>query len=186
MLLPEARRFQRVTSQIAILLLLAQVQAALHDERAVKTLLEALALGEPEGYWQIYVDEGWHLSALLAECQAGQQGLDRYLPSPAFIQRLTAALPLPVGQLLADHHPVERHAGPTAAQLEDGLPISLSAREMEVLKLIAEGKSNQEISAQLYLALNTVKRHAYNIFAKLEVRKRTQAVSRARQLGLLP
>jgi DNA-binding CsgD family transcriptional regulator len=66
------------------------------------------------------------------------------------------------------------------------LPISLSAREMEVLALIAEGKSNQEISTELYLALNTVKRHAYNIFTKLEVKKRTQAVSRARQLGLIP
>ncbi len=72
------------------------------------------------------------------------------------------------------------------AKLEDGSPISLSAREMEVLALIAEGKSNQEISAELYLALNTVKRHAYNIFAKLEVKKRIQAVSKARQLGLIP
>ena len=53
-------------------------------------------------------------------------------------------------------------------------------------KLIAEGKSNQEISAELYLALNTVKRHAYNIYTKLEVKKRTHAVSRARQLGLIP
>ena len=59
-------------------------------------------------------------------------------------------------------------------------------REMQVLALIAEGKSNQEISAELYLALNTVKRHAYNIFAKLEVKKRTQAVAKARQLGLIP
>jgi LuxR family maltose regulon positive regulatory protein len=56
---------------------------------------------------------------------------------------------------------------------------------MEVLALIAEGKSNQEISAELYLALNTVKRHVYNIFAELEVKKRTQAVSKARQLGLI-
>jgi LuxR family maltose regulon positive regulatory protein len=57
---------------------------------------------------------------------------------------------------------------------------------MEVLALIAQGKSNQEISAELYLALNTVKRHAYNIYTKLEVKKRTHAVSRARQLGLIP
>ena len=70
---------------------------------------------------------------------------------------------------------------------EPGSPFHpLSEREMEVLALIAEGKSNQEISAELYLALNTVKRHVYNIFAKLEVKKRTQAVSKARQLGLIP
>jgi LuxR family maltose regulon positive regulatory protein len=56
---------------------------------------------------------------------------------------------------------------------------------MDVLGLIAEGKSNQEISAELYLALNTVKRHTHNIYGKLEVKKRTQAVSKARQLGLI-
>ncbi len=186
MLLLEAKRLQRGTSQIEILLLLAQVQAALQDKQAANTLLQALALGEPEGYWQIYIDEGWHLSTLLAECLTLQQGSDRYLPSPAFIQRLSAALPQPVDRLLSFRQPVEQHSGPITTRLEDGLPITLSAREMEVLKLIAEGKSNQEISAELYLALNTVKRHAYNIFAKLEVRKRTQAVSKARQLDLIP
>ena len=77
-------------------------------------------------------------------------------------------------------------SGSLTSKTEDGLPITLSSREVEVLKLIAEGKSNQEISAELYLALNTVKRHAYNIYAKLGVQKRTQAVSMARKLGLLP
>jgi ATP/maltotriose-dependent transcriptional regulator MalT len=71
-------------------------------------------------------------------------------------------------------------------QTDSGFPINLSPRELEVLSLIAEGKSNQEISAQLYLALNTVKRHAYNIYTKLDVKKRTHAVSKARQLGLIP
>ncbi len=66
-----------------------------------------------------------------------------------------------------------------------GSAILLSAREIEVLSLIAAGQSNQEIAEQLCLALNTVKRHAYNIYAKLDVRKRTQAVSKARQLGLI-
>ncbi|HEX2980040.1 MAG TPA: helix-turn-helix transcriptional regulator, partial [Anaerolineaceae bacterium] len=56
-------------------------------------------------------------------------------------------------------HKPEKEA--IVVKAEDGLPISLSAREMEVLRLIAEGKSNQEIAAQLFLALNTVKRHAY-------------------------
>jgi ATP/maltotriose-dependent transcriptional regulator MalT len=55
-----------------------------------------------------------------------------------------------------------------------------------VLSLIAQGKSNQEIAEELFLALNTVKRHAYNIYAKLDVKKRTQAVSKARQLGIIP
>jgi ATP/maltotriose-dependent transcriptional regulator MalT len=55
-----------------------------------------------------------------------------------------------------------------------------------VLGLIAAGRSNQEISAELFLALNTVKRHVYNVFTKLDVKNRTQAVTRARQLGLIP
>jgi ATP/maltotriose-dependent transcriptional regulator MalT len=104
----------------------------------------------------------------------------------AFIDSLLEALQRTEAGREFEYRPFEQRAGPTTARLEDGFPISLSAREMEVLALIAEGKSNQEISAELYLALNTVKRHAYNIFAKLEVKKRTQAVSKARQLGLIP
>jgi LuxR family maltose regulon positive regulatory protein len=178
-LLTEAERLQRVTSQIQILILQAMAQSALRDEQAIKTLLRALALGEPEGYRRFYLDEGWRLAGLLRQCRSVQAESSSHLPSLAFIDSLLEAIQ-------SDQSPVEGRAGPTTAHLEDGLPISLSAREMEVLVLIAEGKSNQEISAELYLALNTVKRHAYNIFAKLEVKKRTQAVSKARQLGLIP
>jgi len=185
MLQSEARRFERVTSQIEILILLAKVQAALNDDQAKNSMLEALALGEPAGYWQIYADEGWKLSALLVECLSAQQASGSYLPTPAFVERLLSALPKPEGELLVDRPSFDRLTGSISATMEDGFPITLSAREMEVLRLVAEGKSNQEISAELYLALNTVKRHVYNIFAKLEVKKRTQAVSRARQLGLI-
>jgi LuxR family transcriptional regulator, maltose regulon positive regulatory protein len=162
------------------------VQSALGDEGATKTLLRALALGEPEGYRRFYLDEGWRLADLLRQCRSMQQESGSHLPSLAFIDSLLEAIQRAEPGREFDEQPVEQRAGPTIAHLEDGLPISLSAREMEVLALIAEGKSNQEISAELYLALNTVKRHAYNIYAKLEVKKRTQAVSRARQLGLIP
>ena len=170
-LLIQAERLQRGFSQMQILIQQAMVQSALVDERATETLLRALALGEPEGYRQIFVDEGWRLAELMRQCRSVQQETGSHLPSLAFIDRLLKDI---------------QRTGPTIAKLEDGFHISLSAREMEVLALIAEGKSNQEISAELYLALNTVKRHAYNIFAKLEVKKRTQAVSKARQLGLIP
>jgi LuxR family maltose regulon positive regulatory protein len=186
MLLLEAERFQRVTSQIEIFVLLAMVQSALGDEGAAKTLLRALALGEPEGYRRVYLDEGWQLADLLRQCQSVQQASGSHLPSVTFIDNLLEALQRTGIGRVTEEQAVEGKAGPTTAHLEDGLPISLSAREMEVLALIAEGKSNQEISDELYLALNTVKRHAYNIFAKLEVKKRTQAVSKARQLGLIP
>ena len=61
----------------------------------------------------------------------------------------------------------------------------LSAREREVLQLIAKGLSNQEIATQLYLSLHTVKIHARNIYAKLGAANRTQAVARGRALGIL-
>ena len=61
----------------------------------------------------------------------------------------------------------------------------LSQRELEVLRLIAQGLSNREISERLFLALITVKGHNRNIFRKLQVRRRTEAVARARELGLL-
>jgi LuxR family maltose regulon positive regulatory protein len=185
MLLPEAERFQRGASQIQILVLQAMAQSALGNERATKTLLRALALGEPEGYRRFYLDEGQRLVNLLRQCRAAQVELGSHLPSLAFIDSLLETLQ-PTGIEQQAGQEIEGRAAPTTVHLEDGLPMSLSAREMEVLALIAEGKSNQEISAELYLAMNTVKRHAYNIYTKLEVKKRTQAVSRARQLGLIP
>jgi LuxR family maltose regulon positive regulatory protein len=184
-LLLEAERFRRVTSQIEILVLQAMAQSALGDEEATKTLLLALALGEPEGYRRVYLDEGWRLSDLLRQCRSVQQESGSHLPSLVFIDSLLEAIQQGEGARPANEQPIEQSTGKTIAYLEDGLPIALSAREMEVLGLIAEGKSNQEISAELYLALNTVKRHAYNIYVKLEAKKRTHAVSKARQLGLI-
>jgi LuxR family maltose regulon positive regulatory protein len=185
-LLPEAERFQRGASQIQILILQAMTQYALGNERATKTLLRALALGEPEGFRRFYLDEGWRLADLLRQCRAAQKETGSHLPSLAFIDSLLESIQGAGNAREADTEPAEERSGSVSTHLEDGLPISLSAREMEVLALIAQGKSNQEISAELYLALNTVKRHAYNIYSKLEVKKRTQAVSRARQLGLIP
>ena len=63
--------------------------------------------------------------------------------------------------------------------------LGLSARELEVLQLMAEGLSNQEIAGRLFLSLNTIKTHSSNIFEKLEVRRRTQAVEQARRLNII-
>jgi LuxR family maltose regulon positive regulatory protein len=181
--LPAAERYQRVTSQIEMLILLAMAQSALGEDGAHKTLLRAMALGEPEGYRRLYLDEGWRLSALLRQCRSEQQESGSYFPSLAFIDSLLEDI-----QRAGTSRKLAAQAvkvGPATARLEDGFPICLSARELEVLKSIAEGKSNQDISNEFYLALNTVKRHAYNIFAKLEVSNRTQAVMKARQVGLI-
>ena len=63
--------------------------------------------------------------------------------------------------------------------------LGLSTRELEVLQLMAEGLSNQEIAARLFVSLNTIKTHSSRIFEKLDVRRRTQAVEKARRLGLI-
>lgn len=184
-ILPQVESLERVTSKIELLVLQALTLSALGDQdRATDTLLAALALGEPEDYRRIFLDEGKPIAELLAHCLTIQQSTGSHLPSTGYIESLLEGL--------SENRPQPARAASDAqsrqvqTRTEDGLPVALSGREIEVLMLIAEGKSNQEISDQLFLALNTVKRHAYNIYTKLNVKKRTQAVVRARQLGLIP
>lgn len=84
-----------------------------------------------------------------------------------------------------------QHRKATAPPIQEPLPGEgrthhLSPREMEVLQLMAAGLSNQEIAEALFVSLNTIKTHGANIFAKLDVRWRTQAIQKAKSLGLLP
>jgi LuxR family maltose regulon positive regulatory protein len=182
-ILPKAEQFKRVTSQIEILVLRAMVEYALgKGDQAVQTLLKALALGEPEDYRRIYLDEGRVMAELLARCRVEQQQSGAYYPSLQYIESLLEVSRQEIGI----RTPTAKSAVGAAAKTQDDFTIFLSARELEVLSLIAAGKSNEEIATQLYLALNTVKRHASNIYDKLEVKKRTEAVAKARQLGLIP
>ncbi|HEU4492948.1 MAG TPA: LuxR C-terminal-related transcriptional regulator, partial [Rubrobacteraceae bacterium] len=141
------------------------------NERAVGAAARALALAEPEGYVRTFVDEGPEMAALLSEVleaqQRGRLGLD--LPA-YYLRKLLAVL--------------ERDVFSTASP---GTRLSepLSERELEVLALLAAGKTNRQISSELFVALSTVKTHVKNIYGKLDVRNRTQAVSRARKLELL-
>ncbi|MFM9910849.1 MAG: response regulator transcription factor [Chitinophagaceae bacterium] len=64
--------------------------------------------------------------------------------------------------------------------------LGLSKRELEVLQLMADGMSNVEIAAQLFVSLNTIKTHTSKLFEKMEVKRRTQAVEKAKRLGLIP
>ncbi|MEQ8677767.1 MAG: response regulator transcription factor [Aggregatilineales bacterium] len=79
----------------------------------------------------------------------------------------------------------ERASTPIASTAAQPLIEPLSERELEILALVADGLSNREISERLYLALSTVKGHNRNIFDKLHVKRRTEAVARARELGLI-
>ena len=147
------------------------LQAKGKKERAVRTLAQALALAEPEGYVRTFVDEGPEMAALLSEVLEAQQR-GRLVPdAPAhYLRKLSAAL--------------ERDASRTATT-GAGLSEPLSERELEVLALVAAGKTNQEIAKELFVALSTVKTHIKNIYGKLDARNRTQALARARELGLL-
>jgi LuxR family maltose regulon positive regulatory protein len=141
--------------------------------RAIEVLGQALALAEPEGYVRTFVDESPPMAELLSEVLEAQQrgSLDSLRRVPAhYLRKLLATL--------------ERDApSPTPPSTE--LPEALSERELEVLQLIAAGKSNRRIASELFVSVGTVKTHVNNLYRKLDAHSRTQAVARARELKLL-
>ena len=158
--------------RLHILLLQALANHA-HNQtaQAMDLLSEALALAEPGGHIRIFVDEGPLMAHLLYEARSRQI-------APDYTSRLLAAFT------------VDEPGGPKPARshslVDDEWVEPLSQREIEVLRLIAQGLTNQEVANRLYLSLNTVKVHTRNINAKLSVNSRTKAVARARALGILP
>jgi LuxR family maltose regulon positive regulatory protein len=155
---------------MALVLLAIAFDARGERARAVELLDEALTLAEPGGFIRIFVDEGAPMGRLLYE--ALSRGVH-----PGYVRQLLAAFPV---------DGPDEDASPRKPVAGNRLAEPLSARELEVLHLIAEGLTNQEIAVRLYLSLHTVKAHARNIYAKLGVSSRTQAVARGRALGLLP
>jgi LuxR family maltose regulon positive regulatory protein len=167
-LLQAAEEGGRIGNVIEILVLQALAHEAQGESPSALVPLErALTLAEPEGYVRTYVDEGPSMEQLLLE--AATRGT-----VPDYTGKLLAAFEAE-GRMDSDDSP---RPTPPASQ-------PLSDRELEVLHLIAQGLSNRDISERLFLALITVKGHNRNIFRKLQVRRRTEAVARARELGLL-
>ncbi len=159
-LLKEAEEGGRMGGVIEILVLQALAHDAMDDiPLALVPLERALVLAEPEGYVRIFVDEGRPMTHLLSKTTA-HETMAKYM------SKLLAAFETP-------------------ALSAQPLVEPLSQRELEVLHLIAQGLSNQEICQRLFLALSTVKGHNRNIFGKLQVQRRTEAIARARELGLL-
>ena len=137
---------------------------------AIAALERALTIAEPENYIRSFLDLGKPMQELLA----------RSLEAQALTE---SNLRVYVGKLLS-HFDANISAGPSKPT-GDALIEPLTERELEVLRLIAKGLSNREISERLFLALSTVKGHTRIIFDKLQVQRRTEAVARARELGLL-
>jgi LuxR family transcriptional regulator, maltose regulon positive regulatory protein len=162
----------RIGSLIEILVL----QAIAHEAQgnaagALAPLERALILAEPEGYVRVFVDEGMPIARLLTAAVA--RGI-----APDYTSTILAAFE--AEGLMSGESPRPPAAGTAQPLIEP-----LSQRELEVLQLIAQGLSNREISDRLFVALSTVKGHNRIIFDKLQVRRRTEAVARARELGLL-
>jgi LuxR family maltose regulon positive regulatory protein len=168
-LLKAAQQGKRTGSVIEILVLQAIAYHAQADLLAALAPLErALMLAEPEGYLRLFLDEGPPMLQLLLE--AASRGI-----MPDYTGRLLAASEAE-GKKSVDKPSLP----PTQPLIEP-----LSQRELEVLRLIAQGLSNREIGERLFLALDTVKGHNRKIFDKLQVQSRTAAIARAHELGLL-
>jgi len=169
-----ARSAGRMGRVIEILLLQAlALQETGDSEHALLALTKCLTLAEPEGYVRVFLDEGQPMHMLLAQwlAHAGASPLRDYA------SRL-------LSHFDAEPHVVrtpQEEASPAGKLVEP-----LSQRELEVLHLIALGSTNQEIARQLIVAPGTVKAHTASIYRKLDVANRTEAVARARQLGILP
>jgi len=168
----------RAGSIIEIQALRALALAASGDHAsALGALTEALTLGRRHGHVRVLADEGAPMHALLAQLAAARPGQQHAARRPG--AGYLAALLRSCGQ--ADAVPLRR--GATASP---GLAEPLTDRELEVLRLLAAGRSNQRIARDLVVALDTVKKHVTHVLGKLGAANRTEAAARARQLGLIP
>jgi len=193
---------------IEILTVKAQSLAAEgRDDDAADEMRRALTLAEPEGHVRTFVDEGEPVARLLRALAAQGHGgdyLGRLLTAfgraAAPAARAGAASDRGAADAASDRAAADASSERAAAddraaaakrrrRAALGLPASpiplLSPRELEVVRLVARGMSNREIAAELYLAEGTVKKHVYNVCGKLGAARRSHAVARARELGLL-
>jgi LuxR family maltose regulon positive regulatory protein len=156
-----AQSGKRTRKLISVHLLMALTELAQQERStALDHLEQALSLAAPENYRRVILDEGPLLLGLLPEVRS---------TAPKFVDELFGKSP--------------EIAVP--AQFPDSRFETLSERELEVVNLVARGYSNRQIAEALFVTLGTVKKHLNNIFSKLQVKNRTQAVARARDLGLL-
>lgn len=161
----------RTRSVIEILILKSLAWQTYGDtDRGVSTLEEAITLAEPAGYIRLFADEGPPLANLLR--RAYPVGI-----ASIYVSKLLAAC-----EIGSERRTRAKGAGAISAL---SLPEPISDRELEILILVANGMSNRQAAAKLVVAPSTVKKHLENIYGKLGVHNRAQAVARARELSLL-
>jgi LuxR family maltose regulon positive regulatory protein len=160
----DAESEKRIGVLIEILILQALALQALNKKTsALKVLERALALAEPGGYVRVFVDEGPSIAILLEKLLNEKADVPR-----AYVKKLLSSFRL--NKLI---------------KTDDGLVERLSERELEVLRLLANGLSNKKITETLFVSLSTVKTHLRNIYGKLNVHSRTEAIVKAKELELL-
>ncbi len=167
---------------VEILALLAMGRATIRARRQERdtarpeldALKRSLVLARPQGYLRLFVDEGPPMAALLQ--QAAARGIE-----PDYVHKLLSAF---AGRK-TDEAPMGAHPSPGPGCGPSSPLEPLSERELEVLRLVAEGLSNRDIAQRLFVAVGTVKAHVHSICGKLDVENRTQAILRAQRLALL-
>ena len=179
-LLARAAPGGRIGSVIEIRALQALAHQARRDEpAAMAALVEALTLSCPQGHVRVFADEGPPMGALLGRLVAAHRA------------KQAPARPIPFSCLARLVQAFDGKLNAAAALRPElgavpGLIEPLTGRELEVLRLLAAGRSNQRIAHDLVVALDTVKKHVTHVLGKLGAANRTEAVARARDLGLIP
>jgi LuxR family maltose regulon positive regulatory protein len=183
-----AEQVARVGSIIGILALqVAALQGSGASQEVLDVLLDLLALTEPERHVRVFLDAGEPMKQALRAFLVTDHRQDIASALVSYVQELLDAF------ASEQHQPTAEPATSVATPLPSGrpsqgvpsLPEPLTAREQEVLGLLAQGATNQEIADHLVVSLRTVKKHVGNLLLKLEAQNRTHAVARARKFSLL-
>jgi len=165
-------RFGRVIEILPTRALSCYLQGRLPE--AFATLEEALSLAEPEGHVRAFLNEGEPIAALLQNGLENNIWKDKRIA--AYARELLSLIKSPTSTA---------KTGPPSTPKITGLAETVTDRELEVLRLIADGLTNQEIASRLFITVGTVKAHTVSLFRKLDVNTRTQAVARARSAKLI-
>jgi ATP/maltotriose-dependent transcriptional regulator MalT len=184
-LLSSAEQVARVGSMILILALqVAALQASGATQEARRVLLRLLTLAEPEGYMRVFLDAGEPMhQALQGLLTTEQEDVSPVLAS--YVHNVIDAFASEQRPTVQSIPLVSTSLPRTRSQAISPLLEPLTPREEEVLHLLAEGATNQEIADQLVVSLTTVKKHVGSLLLKLAAENRTHAVARARELTLL-